>query len=718
MRAIRFRCPRCGMHHTASAARAGQPFACSSCFAPMAIPESAVADLGEIPTARSIEVAPPTTDAPPPDTAIIERESSLDVASRPAPRPRRKPAATRPPIQPPAQPEPKPIEFPYVPEPEPVAAIEVRPIPSGPDEPSRVPLGRIVAALAAVFVLVAVVVVAGQILDSRKGTGPAAVAQSAPLAIVEAAPEQPATIPTPAPPAPPAVPAPPAAPAPVVASSVPSVSKSETEGSQAPRIEPPVATPQPEPVAPARPLVIRRRQTLDQEALRRQLSRLPEINLSDHTEAALLEHIGLQPIPPQARQTTRGLAGQAGFLGPVFNQPAQRIEHQGEGPGMHVAHQRDHSLATVALFKRSQPELGHLPWRMGEECHLPRESAEELEVQSRSLRNKLSEAIPVGDTRPDAEALRASLFSPAPTFPPDVARLLGVPAADLAAAVPNVRSDTPAAIPALMQLLMAERTPTRLVLVDLLARIKGLAASKALARLAIFDLAPEVRERAVIALRDRPTAESRPSLIEGLRYPWAPVADHSAEALVALEDREAIPTLVALLDEPDPEHPATEVRNGQPVTTTRTLVQVNHLRNCLLCHAPSTSPTTDLVRGRVPSEGMPLPPPQEYYASKSPGAFVRAEVTYLRQDFSVTQPVEQTGSWPAYQRYDYLVSERPISAHRHPQPKGKAREKVQEERTFPQRESALFALRELTGKDVGDDSAAWKAATRPKPPAE
>ena len=54
---------------------------------------------------------------------------------------------------------------------------------------------------------------------------------------------------------------------------------------------------------------------------------------------------------------------------------------------MHVAHPRDLSLATVALFRRWRPELGHLPWRSGEECHLSREDAEELEVQSRSLRD-------------------------------------------------------------------------------------------------------------------------------------------------------------------------------------------------------------------------------------------------------------------------------------------------------------------------------------------
>ncbi len=58
-----------------------------------------------------------------------------------------------------------------------------------------------------------------------------------------------------------------------------------------------------------------------------------------------------------------------------------------------------------------QGELGFLPWRMGEACHLGRESAEDLEVHSRSLRNLLQATIPAGDTRPAADSLRAALLA-------------------------------------------------------------------------------------------------------------------------------------------------------------------------------------------------------------------------------------------------------------------------------------------------------------------
>ena len=553
-------------------------------------------------------------------------------------------------------------------------------------------------ALAGMIGVVAALGVVGAIRGPRKGKEPAA------TAIVVTAPDLgPAT--NPDPPATIATPATPATSTPVpVATPVSPMIEAGPRSDPKTNIAP--AAPAKEP-APARPLVVRRRQMLGQEALRRQLADLPEITISHQTEAALLAAHGIAPIPHQAHHhahATRRPAGQAGFLAPALRGPTPRVpsaparsEDDGE-PDMRIAHRRDNSLATLALLKRRQPELGPLPWRMGEECHLPRESAEELEVRSRSLRDQISAAIPVGDTRPDADWLRASLLDPAPAT--------GRPRSGQ----PLARTDVPRAIPALMQLLMAERTPARLVLIEVLSRIEGAAASKALARLAIFDLDPDVREQALIALRDRPAGDYRPGLLEGLRYPWAPVADHAAEALVALEDRDAIPALVELLDEPDPEQSRTEVRKGQPVTYTRSLVQVNHLRNCLLCHAPSANPTTDLVRGRVPTEGMPLPPPREYYAATSPGAFVRAEVTYLRQDFSATQPVEQSGPWPGFQRYDYLVAERPVPAHRPAEPKQKA--------TFPQRESALYALRELVGEDHGEDSAAWKAATQAKPPRE
>src|SRR5262249_31438028 len=57
---------------------------------------------------------------------------------------------------------------------------------------------------------------------------------------------------------------------------------------------------------------------------------------------------------------------------------------------------------------------------------------------------------------------------------------------------------------------------------------------------------------------------------------------------------------------------------------------------------------------------VPMPgedPPPLYYQSRT-GLFVRADITFLRQDFSVIQPVANSGKWPGNQRFDYLVRTR------------------------------------------------------------
>jgi hypothetical protein len=254
------------------------------------------------------------------------------------------------------------------------------------------------------------------------------------------------------------------------------------------------------------------------------------------------------------------------------------------------------------------------------------------------------------------------------------------------------------AVPTLQQLLMAENKPLRLLLVDLLDQIRGPHASASLAGRAVYDVDAEVREAAVRALRERPAEEYTPVLLDGLRYPWAPAADHAAEALVFLGVRDAVPELLALLDQPAPDAPCRKSAGSAPVV--RELVRINHLNNCLLCHAPSIQ-TGDLVRGRQPDPSRPLPPPfsPEYYVTTDASAtFVRADVTYLRQDFSVRQPVSQHGPWPEYQRYDYLVRLRTATPAEVATVRGPG----------PQQQAVLFALRELTGADPGPSAEDWK----------
>ncbi|HLW64698.1 MAG TPA: hypothetical protein VKS79_05210, partial [Gemmataceae bacterium] len=199
-------------------------------------------------------------------------------------------------------------------------------------------------------------------------------------------------------------------------------------------------------------------------------------------------------------------------------------------------------------------------------------------------------------------------------------------------------------------------------------------------------------------LRGRPAADYRDLLLGGLRYPWPAAAEHAAEAVVNLSQVELVPQMVTMLSEPDPTLP--QKRNNEERSTIRELVQVNHLKNCLLCHAVSTE-AKDRVRGFVPDPERPIT--AKYYQNSS-GLFARADVTYLRQDFSVLQSVSNTGE----QRFDYMLrtrvatAEEILDAQKYQPQGGKSF-------SYPQREAVLYALRHLTGRDYGEDAAVWDA---------
>jgi len=87
------------------------------------------------------------------------------------------------------------------------------------------------------------------------------------------------------------------------------------------------------------------------------------------------------------------------------------------------------------------------------------------------------------------------------------------------------------------------------------------------------------------------------------------------------------------------------------------------------------------------------------------GVFVRADVTYLKQDFSVVLPVADHGPWPATQRFDFLVRERAATPSDNLAAAGRHGEAATE-----QQRSAFFALRALTGLDPGPAVSDWKRA--------
>jgi HEAT repeat protein len=209
-----------------------------------------------------------------------------------------------------------------------------------------------------------------------------------------------------------------------------------------------------------------------------------------------------------------------------------------------------------------------------------------------------------------------------------------------------------------------------------------------------------VRAAAVAALYPRPPEQFRHVLLTALRFPWPAAADHAAEALAALDDRDAVPHLVTLLKLPDPSSPYPGARGGR---FQRQVVRVNHVNNCLMCHAPATT-LQDPVIGLVP--GIERRPAGKYGGDSGKRAplWVRADITFFRQDFSeslAVGPPRMPGR-PTL-RFDYLVRNHPLGV--------KAAKRLQEQcarqESYEQRDAVLFALRKLTGADPGSSYDDW-----------
>src|SRR5262249_31237808 len=139
--------------------------------------------------------------------------------------------------------------------------------------------------------------------------------------------------------------------------------------------------------------------------------------------------------------------------------------------------------------------------------------------------------------------------------------------------------------------------------------------------------------------------------------------------------------------------PRVEKVGDKTVTIAREVVRINHHRNCLLCHAPAEKDKTpkDTLVAQVPLPSEPLTAP--YYGSppKPTGLMVRIDVTYLRQDFSVMQPVYDSSAWPVMQRFDYVVRKRVLTADQ----ASKLRKRLKDQ--SPHWLAADKALRKLKG---------------------
>ena len=434
--------------------------------------------------------------------------------------------------------------------------------------------------------------------------------------------------------------------------------------------EQPAAVPVLQPAGAAEAPLIKRIQPLTEDQLRQGLARAPEIGITLGSVPALLE-------------AYRNHARVSGGTSP---EPLQLLQ--------------------------VRPDLKGLPLRAGSACRIDLPAAVTLQQLSQKLRVYLQAAVPrdPNGNRPSPVVLHERMRVEMRGRRPEWLR--------------------PEAIPTLLQLLMHEDPPLRLMLVELLAEIDGPASTAALAQRAVFDLASEVREAAIEALARRPLGDARPVFFYGLRYPWAPAAAHAAEALVALRDREAVPQLVTLLKQPDPA--GAMPAGGYHVV--REVVRVNHLNNCLLCHPPAVT-GNEPVLGldpvvRVPAstgvqsavqrlQGTPGSHSYGGGGRRSGGSrrtaaggspvlvplLIRGDVTYLRQDFSVQLPILQPVGPPSPGvRFDYLVRVRTAT----PEEVSSLKARHDPNASYPQRDAVLFALRELTGQDAGPTTEAWQ----------
>jgi HEAT repeat protein len=444
-----------------------------------------------------------------------------------------------------------------------------------------------------------------------------------------------------------AAPAPPTAEPPPAPPSPPPDEESKPE----PAVPPAAAPAPPVPAAPAKAPPARRA-SLPEDQLRKQLLAAPEFRLSPSR------------VPALVRAYRAQYANHAALSGYINFDPYTLL--------------------------RYFPEVGMLPLRPAADAQLGTKEARTLGILARKLHAYLDVIAPKdrNGQRQNPTVLRETLRRERRGQRPEWLRV--------------------EAVPAMRQILMAEDVPLRLVLVDLLSEIEAKPATVALAQRAVFDLAPQVRQAALDALRGRPRSHYRQTLVDALRYPWPPAADHAADALVTLDDEEAVPLLVAQLDKPDPAAPFPTGKKG---TAVRYLVRINHRSNCLLCHPPAVG-GDDLVVDVDPFARVP--PAGGCGGGGSGGSgwggrgqplLIGADVQFLQQDFSVSFPVGVPGIAVTGRRFDYLIAARLLT-------RSEARtwreQPPPEPTDYPQRDATLFALRALTGKDVGPTTAAWR----------
>ena len=279
-------------------------------------------------------------------------------------------------------------------------------------------------------------------------------------------------------------------------------------------------------------------------------------------------------------------------------------------------------------LSKSRPELAGMPFLCGPDSKISATAATNMDSLARRYRQYFG-TKPTDKDISQADHLYASLRG---AFIPDGTR-----------ESPWASSE---AVPCIRQMIQPDSREMRAMACALLSEIKDPEATAALVQWAVFDTDARNREDAVKALLERDRVEVAKLLAPHLRYPFAPVVEHACEAIAALKLEQSIPDLLAAKDQPDPDAPyETELPFGMGGTFRREVVRVNHARNCVMCHTPSLD-EKEALRAAIPDPTRALPPPnsQAYYGS--PGEQIAASTTYLRQYFSLMQPVANPGPWP------------------------------------------------------------------------
>jgi hypothetical protein len=426
----------------------------------------------------------------------------------------------------------------------------------------------------------------------------------------------------------------------------------------------------------------------------------------------------LLPIPPQSKKRPAILVEDpTQVLELDFQQPLAKtvpvVEANKHTASLitrinHLNGKKPEGFLEALISQRA--DLKGLPYAMGDACRMKGERSQQFALALAMVRRSMQRFDPKGDMplggQMDAGGATAFWKQFQDSFAKEDWTEPGLDRE-------RQENVTLARIAALMQVLAVEGPQMRLGLVRYLTRIPHAEATRALARLAIFTEEDEVRQAALEALKVRRERDYTEVLLQGLRYPLPAIARRAGEAVLKLERNDLVPQLVDLLDEPDPRAPVVKVVGEKRVPEVREVVRVNHHKNCLLCHAPADTKAGDkmqlLLSAPVPTPSEPLPSPSQGYRSRksSNDILVRIDVTYLRQDFSLLQPVADANPWPEMQRFDFLVRTRELTDDEAAEFRAKLA-KQGPDQPSPYQRTLLAALRGLTGRDTEPTPAAWR----------